>query len=129
MSNEASIDRLVETGQISYDDANRLREEARPKVARSTGAAAVRSSVRRPRPSRRGGRAFPEPSDSELDTYWQMHPDETPRTPEEVAETRANISMLRDQLLQQKLRAAGSDSERNRILAIERARRERRGAS
>ena len=68
------INTLLETGQISYDDAERI--SGRNPDTRSVGVAAIKS-VQQPgakkaprRYSRRGGRSFPEPSDSDLDPYW-----------------------------------------------------------
>jgi hypothetical protein len=63
------IETLLETGQVTYDDAERMSGNR----ARAVGGRVidvVQPRKRRPRYSRRGGRSFPEPSDSELDPHW-----------------------------------------------------------
>lgn len=128
MSNESRIEKLLETGQISAHDADLMREKA-PRVAATREGKVVltASGVRPPRRrySRRGGRAYPEPSDSELDPNWNV-PYE-PVDAEEAARRREQAEEDHLVRLREKLRQAVSLDEWRRLLVDERARRERAG--
>ncbi len=65
---EARYDRLVENGGFPPERARQITQG----TVRPLGEIAVqeKNHIERTRYSHRGGRAYPEPSDSELDPHW-----------------------------------------------------------
>lgn len=82
-----------------------------------------------PHYSRRGGRAYPEPTDSELDPYWNATPtveltdEERDRAHEAAAKVHDIIAELTDKRLVEQ--AAGDEKELALLRLRERNRRER----
>jgi hypothetical protein len=68
------------------------------------------SRPRRPRYSRRGGRAYPEPSDSELDEHWKIGQADK-RTPEEEQIFQEGLAATRQTHLRNEAIAAGDPDE------------------
>lgn len=128
---EQKLDRLVDARGYSYDDARRelgLGDEGSRRSTRKAGSAAVERTVKKPRHSRRGGRSYPEPSDSELDPHWNVS-FAVSQTPEQKAamtafqeerEQERRAVLIRDLAL-------ASDDDRVDILVKERVRYERAG--
>lgn len=90
------IETLLETGQVTYDDAERMSGRV-PDGARVMGGKAVEAvqepKKKAPRYSRRGGRSFPEPSDSELDPHWNTG--YTPLSDTQAEVNRKGIDLMR----------------------------------
>lgn len=91
------INTLLETGQITYDDAER-RSGRTPARAGAVGGKVIESAQQTPnktprRYSRRGGRSFPEPSDSELDPHWNTG--YTPLSDEQVEINRKGLALYK----------------------------------
>jgi hypothetical protein len=82
---------LVETGQLTTGTAL-----AREQATGTTELPKIRAPKRKP-VNRRGGRSYPEPSDSELDPNWNA-PADTTRTPEQAATDREQIHNLAESL-------------------------------
>lgn len=92
----------------------------------SWGEPRVHSVRRMPAPaSRRGGRSFNEPSDSELDENW--NPAYVPLSPEEIEANRRGAVLVRRALAEKKfLREVDAARESGiPLMALQRARQER----
>lgn len=77
---------LIETGQLTTGGA--LAQEQ----ARGTQEPPVSQKATRNRVNRRGGRAYPEPSDSELDPNWNAS---VPPTTEDAARNAKNVAEIK----------------------------------
>ncbi|GEM_PF-5707196 len=129
MNEKSRIERLLETGQINYYRALELSGETstEPSAQSKVGSETVRRVVRKrtKRPSRRGGRSYPEPSDSELDPHWNA-PFE-PLDPEQAALVQEKAQEFNIDRVRGALMAATTREAWLKILVGERKRREQAG--
>ena len=133
MSNEAArIETLLETGQITYAEAAVMQEQEdteqeNESAVRKKGNTALQvSGVHKSRRySRRGGRAYPEPSDSELDPHWNGASE--PLSAEQAAFNHQHIEQIQMSRVKMSLAEAATKEEWIAILTRERKRREQKG--
>ena len=126
---DRELDRLVDTRNVSYAEARAILGIHTDEAVAVNALAGSRGKKKPERHySHRGGRSYPEPSDSDLDPNWTLADyQHEPIDPDEADRRRELIEAARLEDLRERLRQVKSRAEWSQLLARERVRREDMG--
>lgn len=117
-------ERLVDQGVATVHDAYAQLLDLHPDRPIARDPQAAEAAKKRPHYSHRGGRSYPEPSDSELDPNWHVQPETLSES--RVVTNQAAAEDIRAMLRRRREAGITDLTELHRERAIQRARDERR---